>query len=289
MTPSTAIAFSVVDTGVGVPKHKQEEIFDAFKQADGSTSREFGGKGLGLTISRQFAQLMGGELRLESVEGKGTTFTLFVNLDPKSNMIAQNNFVPEIIHTNPSATVVEHPAVDAPIIQWFEDDRDKITTDAKVLLIIEDDEQFAKILLQEGRAHDYLCIAAEHGVNGIALAIKYQPSAILLDLGLPDMSGEQVLSELKSHSVTNPIPVHILSAADKDSSLIESGAIGFLQKPASKDDLTQLFKRFEGVMQKGIKRVLVIEDDVASQAAIQKLISHEGAEIIKAEIGRAHV
>jgi signal transduction histidine kinase/DNA-binding response OmpR family regulator len=287
LTADTTIAFSVTDTGIGIPKDKQQDIFEAFQQADGATNREFGGTGLGLTISRQLAALMGGEIMLESQENKGTTFTLYLplhlaesNIEPQSE--PPKNDAPPAEKKQTPVSIDLNQDDDKP---WIPDNRDAIDSDSNSLLIIEDDEQFAKILMKEGRSHGFLCLAAEYGRRGLRLALKYKPSAILLDLGLPDMKGEQVLAELKQHLNTRHIPVHIISAADKSSKLMESGAIGFLQKPAIKEDLQTVFQSIERFLKKEIKHLLIIEDDLSSQRAIQKLVQNKQLEIFTAGTG----
>jgi len=165
-------------------------------------------------------------------------------------------------------------------------DRAAIKADSLTLLIIEDDKNFAKTLMKEGRRNDFLCLVSESGHAGFALALKYQPSAIFLDIGLPDMSGKQVLSELKQHLKTRHIPVHIISAAEEDIDLKKMGSIGFLQKPIKKTDLELVFKKIEALLGKNIKQLLVVEDAVAGQKAIKKLMKNKQIKILFASNGK---
>ncbi|MDF1796367.1 MAG: CHASE3 domain-containing protein [Coxiellaceae bacterium] len=280
LTAGNTIAFSVIDTGVGIPDKKQAQIFEAFTQVDGSTSREYGGTGLGLTISRQLAQLMGGEIGLQSEEGKGTTFTLYLPVASGNNMNSSSGG-PEIIDND-----VADDDTNNDVASYIDDDRELINdATEKILLIIDDDKAFANILIKQGRKNGFSCIAAGTGKDGIALANQYTPTAILLDLGLPDIDGHKVLTTLKRSTTTRHIPVHIISAADNDHKLLETGAIGFLQKPVSDDDINDAFGNIEGILQKKIKNVLLIEDDLSSQKAICKLIQNDNIEVILSQGG----
>jgi CheY-like chemotaxis protein/signal transduction histidine kinase/CHASE3 domain sensor protein len=288
LTKGDVVAFSVIDTGVGIPADKQADIFEAFQQADGSTSREYGGTGLGLTISRQLAFLMGGLIQLKSEEGKGSTFTLYLPIDGIENN-AQKSPDQDRIAEPKEAPLSEKEKIVAPVEEaaWIDDDRDAVKPDANSLLIIEDDEAFATILLKEGRNQGFLCILSRSGNGGLHLAMQYQPKAIVLDLGLPDMRGELVLQKLKQHLKTRHIPVHIVSASDKNTSLMEAGAIGFLQKPASNKDLKQTFNHIENLLDKKIKKLLIVEDDKSSQVAIRKLVQSKQVSILMANDGKS--
>jgi signal transduction histidine kinase/CheY-like chemotaxis protein/CHASE3 domain sensor protein len=287
----SAISISVIDTGVGIPAEKQADIFEAFQQVDGSTSREYGGTGLGLTISRQLANLMSGEIQIQSSEGQGTTFSLYLPINPDQNIsisadpnmpINTNSNVPNQLN---DAVITDMTNIDTDL-EWIDDDRSSIDKSSNVLLIIDDDAIFSKYIMKAGRKQGYLCLAAGNGTSGIALALKYQPEAIILDLGLPDISGEQVLNDLKHHLKTRHIPVHIVSAADVNQSLFENGAIGFLQKPVEEDELGEMLNHINTIISREIKVVLLIEDNIGSQTSIKKLVSNSNIEIITVDNGK---
>lgn len=274
------IGFSVIDSGIGIPRHQQEAIFNAFQQADGSTSRQYGGTGLGLTISRQLATLMGGFIKLASDLGSGTMFTLILPTEYDLNCYQHSE------EELPSEEIQKLSAIVDEELIWIRDDRKEITKDSNVLLIIEDDKNFANILIKEGKAHGFLCIVTNRGSQGLSLAIKYQPIAIILDLGLPDMPGGQILSALKEHLGTRHIPVHIVSARERDATVLEAGAIGYLQKPVKQEELRSVFSNIEKILQKNIKKLLIVEDDRSSQKAMQELIKNDFIDILVVDNGQ---
>ncbi|MBP1995647.1 response regulator [Paenibacillus eucommiae] len=294
------IALSVKDTGVGIAEDKQRAIFEAFQQADGSTSRRYGGTGLGLTISRQLAKLLGGEIHLQSVPEQGSTFTLylpaaseneslkgtgaqeFVQPSPPAEVTAiAEAFAGEAMAAAASEPGVESGAEPSVVKKFVEDDRDRIQPNSgeKVLLIIEDDVHFAKVLMGLSRRKGFMCLAAGDGFSGLHLAKHYTPSAILLDLGLPDMNGLKVLDHLKYHSETRHIPVHIISGKDESAASLKKGAVGFLAKPITNEDLDTVYSRIDHVLNERIKKVLVVEDDANNQKAIHELLKNKKIEI----------
>jgi signal transduction histidine kinase/DNA-binding response OmpR family regulator/CHASE3 domain sensor protein len=274
-----ALAISVTDSGIGIAPNQQGHIFEAFKQADGSTSRKFGGTGLGLSISRELANLLGGEISLKSEPGKGSVFTLLlpaqapgIRLDDELSPQAQIN-----IHS-PTA-----PSKKMDIV----DDRNKIESGDRVLLIVEDDLAFLEILKQESHKHNFKCIASPNGGDVQQLAVQYQPDAIILDLILPDMNGWQVLGQLKRNIKTRHIPVHIASVMDPDNNALRNGAIGYLQKPTSKEDLEKALSRLEQIVAQKTRNLLIIEDDADSRRAIIQLIGNDELEIDEAKTASA--
>jgi signal transduction histidine kinase/DNA-binding response OmpR family regulator len=218
------IRVAVRDTGIGVAPEKRSVIFEAFQQADGSTSREFGGTGLGLTISLRFAQVLGGTIELESTPGTGSEFSVLL---PERSPAAMT--VPT---SAPSISVSTPAPISAVNMQPLEDDRDHLQQGDLTILLIDDDSAFCQSLLIMNRRLGYRTLLARSGAEGLELTRRHKPHGILLDLGLPDMDGVQVLHEIKSNPELARIPVHIVSARDRDDALLQQGAIGFLQKPA---------------------------------------------------------
>jgi CheY-like chemotaxis protein/signal transduction histidine kinase len=280
-TPSgqPGLAFAVQDTGIGIPSDKQQDIFEAFQQADGSTVRRYGGTGLGLTISRELARLLEGCLQLVSEPGVGSTFTLVLPLHkarPEDEAAASvEQARPAVLPDVPAAAIepVTLPAIHC------DDDRDIVRHDDKSLLVVEDDAIFARTVLDMAAKRGFKRLAAASGQAGLAMAQKHQPSAIILDLGLPDLAGQEVLRQLKSDRATRHIPVHIVSARDRDMSFMRQGALGFISKPASRDDLGRVFEQVEDLLDKEVRELLIIEDDPSAQKALVTLLDNDDIRI----------
>ncbi len=294
------IGFYVEDSGIGVAREKQKEIFDAFKQADGTTTRKFGGTGLGLAISRNFARLMGGDILLDSQTGKGSIFILLL---PEASSVLKGPGLTsqQIVHEKPAVEVhaqempeekPEKSAVVEPAEEsWIEetsvlDDRKEIKQGDTFLLIIEDDNSFAQIVLDLAHEKNFKCMIAPNGETGLHYADYYGPSAIILDIGLPGIDGWEVMKRLQENPGTRHIPVHFMSGTDKSLEALKKGAIGFLTKPVTIDEINDAFDRIEGLISKPLKKLLVVEDDADMRHSIHELIGEENIKIVSVSKGQ---
>jgi CheY-like chemotaxis protein/signal transduction histidine kinase len=289
LDPSGCVCFVVIDTGIGIPEDKQKVIFEAFQQVDGSTSRKFGGTGLGLSISRELAKLLGGEIQLDSAYGTGSTFTLIL---PERH--AKKTATPEPINISvgPKAIIPPSPVnvqkdAEPPdsIPEFVPDDRRNITPEDKVLLIIEDDQHFAKTLADLAGERDFKVLVANNGEIGLHFADYFKPSAIILDIGLPGIDGWGVMARLKDNPETRHIPVHFISASDSNLDALKMGAIGFFTKPISMSMIDAAFERISRVISRKVRNLLIIEDDRIQRMAIRELIGNGDVLITEAETG----
>lgn len=279
------IIFSVKDTGIGIAEDKQKIIFEAFQQADGSTRRKFGGTGLGLSISREIARLLGGELTLESKVNEGSEFSLVIPVKAVSEIehIETDQDLVEIIRED----VVEIKNIlddgeeeyyntinTLEIPEDVADDRESIQNGDKVILIIEDDTNFAKALLKYARMQNYKAVVAVRGDHGVSAALKYRPQAILLDVQLPVKDGWQVMDELKSNPETKHIPVHMMSVLHVKKESLMKGAIDFINKPVALDQMTEVFRKIEEVLSKSPQKVLIVEENAKHASALSYFLGN---------------
>ncbi|MBP6732780.1 MAG: response regulator, partial [Chitinophagales bacterium] len=282
------IAFAVTDTGIGIAADKQAIVFEAFQQADGSTKRKYGGTGLGLSISRELANALGGEIHLSSVEGEGSTFTLYLPAVYDAGVMIEADKKVEVkLKTTEKTIPVER------LIEKFEmkegevkDDRNDIKENDKVILILEDDAEFAKYLLSFVKERGYKGIVALQGNTGLSYARHYKPDAILLDMKLPVMDGTQVLKHLKSDPELRHIPVQIISGTENRKEGLELGAFDFIRKPITRDDLQNAFARVEEFKNRKLKRLLIVEDDETQNQAIRELIGNGDVKCFSAYSGQ---
>ncbi|WP_449468253.1 response regulator [Stenotrophomonas humi] len=268
------LALSVRDTGIGIPEERLESIFEAFEQVDSSTSRHYGGSGLGLAIARRLAQLLGGQLVVDSEQGKGSCFALVLPL-----WSAAVSTVPTTITVEQRLAPTPVRSATAPLIDWIPDDRHAIAAGESIILTIEDDPAFARILVDLIRRKGHRALAAADGESGLELARRYRPTGILLDVMLPGMDGWSVLQHLKHDAVTAAIPVHFISAVDEAAKGVALGAVGYLTKPVDRKALIAAFDHLLDVAGKIVRKLLLVDDDDDSRLALTRLLQADNVEI----------
>ncbi|MEK5490252.1 response regulator [Paenibacillus sp. FSL R7-0297] len=303
-TSGEEVIFSVSDTGIGIAASKLGSIFEAFQQADGTTSRKYGGTGLGLTICRELATLLGGRIEVDSVEGKGSTFSLIIpavepgedaqalaaatfaaaatadmpgcETNSRENPAFRESFVPDISISNPK------------LLQYaeMEDDRVNLLPGDILLLIIEEDAEFATMLLELARSRGFKAIVAFQGDQGLALAHAYKPDAILLDLHLPVLDGWSIISRLKSRPELRHIPVHVISTAEENQQSLAMGALSFWKKPSDYAELEAAFLQIETYIRRPVKSLLIVEDNKILRSSLVEFIAHPDVNIIAVGTGR---
>ncbi|MGF6289521.1 signal transduction histidine kinase/CheY-like chemotaxis protein/CHASE3 domain sensor protein [Paraburkholderia youngii] len=307
------LRFDVRDSGIGIAADKLDMIFEAFQQADGSTSRQYGGSGLGLSISREFSRLLGGRITVASEVGTGSVFSLWLPLDAGEaadsainagmgmGMGAQATAEAPLLHTPldaaPAAVISPanglanraspvasrdalQPGTVEPAAAPIADDRDNRTRAGRLIVAVEDDPPFAAILRDLVHELDFDFVHASDAASGLALVRDMRPAAVLLDVGLPDRSGLTVLEWLKNDPLTRHIPIHIVSATDHADKALHLGAIGYTLKPTARSTMEAAIRRLEARLQQRLKRVLVIEDDAPMRASICALLQSENTEIV---------
>jgi signal transduction histidine kinase/CheY-like chemotaxis protein/CHASE3 domain sensor protein len=285
------VRFQVQDSGIGIADDQQHKIFDAFHQADGTTSRRYGGTGLGLSISRDLAALLGGSIELASMPGQGSTFTLVLPAVMPERAVeaaAAPRATPQAPAKAAAAAPKAAPAAKPVPLPTFQDDRDSVPpakTGQRSVLVIEDEPSFAGILFDLAHEMQYRCLVAHGADEGLRLAEEFLPDAILLDMGLPDRPGLLVLQQLKENPLTRHIPVHIVSGNDQIQEAMQLGAIGYATKPRTREQLKEVFRKLESKFTQQMKRILLVEDDERQRESVVHLISDNDVEITAVALG----
>jgi HAMP domain-containing protein/CheY-like chemotaxis protein/GAF domain-containing protein len=276
---ASVVAFEVSDSGIGIPADKQRIIFEAFQQADAGTSRKYGGTGLGLAISRELASLLGGEIQLRSTPGKGSTFTLYLPqtyVGPSTPIVSAASLPhhgPRLELPASAMTALEDP------IEALEDDRNNIQPGDAVLLIVEDDVHYARILCDLSREKGFKVLMAYRGAEALALAREFHPTAVSLDVSLPDMLGWTVLNHLKQDPAMRHIPVQMLTMDEDWHHGLSHGAFAFVTKPTTSEGLSAAIARIREYSNPRRKRLLVVEDEPAQQLSIEALLGHDDIDV----------
>ena len=295
------VAFSVRDTGIGIAPEKQKIIFEAFQQADGTTSRKYGGTGLGLSISREIAELLGGEITITSILGEGSNFTLYLPHTYPESLIEKTPVQEKVpafsttiaVESVESTTEVQIPQVPAlPLVTQetpflltaqqsniVTDDRGEIKPGERVLLIVEDDVNFARVLLDLSKAEGFKALVANRSETGLSMAREYKPSAILLDIRLPGIDGWTILDRLKHDPNTRHIPVHIISVDEGRHRAIKLGALAYLQKPVTREAVVEALSKIKGYLDRTVKHLLLVESNAEKARSFVELIEHTDVEI----------
>jgi HAMP domain-containing protein/CheY-like chemotaxis protein/signal transduction histidine kinase len=275
------VAFEVSDTGIGIPLEKQKLIFEAFQQADAGTSRKYGGTGLGLAISRELASLLGGEIHLRSTPGKGSTFVLYLPLKYSGPTVAPRAQTPSPFAAAPAPQVTAQERV----IEQLPDDRLNLEPGDAILLIVEDDPHYARVLIDLARDKGFKVLSAARGAEALDLAKQFQPTAVSLDVFLPDMLGWTVLSQLKHNPLTRHIPVQIITLDEDRQHALARGAFSFVNKPTTTEGVSAALSQIKEYAKPRRKRLLIVEDNPAERMSIKELLDYDDIEIVTTDTG----
>ena len=275
------IAFEVSDTGIGIPLEKQKLIFEAFQQADAGTSRKYGGTGLGLAISRELASLLGGEIHLQSTPAKGSNFILYLPLKYSGPTVAPRVSATSQYNTAPALQVMTQER----IIEPLPDDRLNLEPGDTILLIVEDDPHYVRVLVDLAHNQGFKVLVAARGAEALELAKQFQPAAVSLDVFLPDMLGWTVLSQLKHNPLTRHIPVQIITLDEDRQHALARGAFSFVNKPTTTEGVSAALFQIKEYARPRRKRLLIVEDNIAEQMSIRELLDHDDIEIVAAGTG----
>ncbi|MDE1895924.1 MAG: response regulator [Rhodospirillales bacterium] len=277
---NSSIAFSVRDSGIGISQEQQALIFDAFHQADSTISRKYGGTGLGLSISRELVRLLGGTIQVRSQAGAGSVFTVIVPEIYDPRLVPPRDARPQM--ATPEFLPPPSTANNFTVAQRIQDDRDSLDQTRRLLLTIEDDESFAEILKDLAHEMGFQALVATTAEEALQLARTFMPSAIILDVGLPDQSGLAVLDRLKRDVQTRHIPIHVVSASDHTQTALSLGAVGYMLKPVNREQLANALAKLEAKLTQRMRRVLIVEDDARQREALGKLLASHDTETLAA-------
>jgi CheY-like chemotaxis protein len=280
------LSFTVRDTGIGIPPDQQKIIFDAFRQADGTVSRKYGGTGLGLSISRELARILGGRIELTSEPGNGSSFRLVVPtaFAAEVNTAQETARLPEIASPKPfDAMPFPREPARRPIVRSqgaIDDDRERLSLERRAILVVEDDRAFARILYELAREVGFDCLVAMSAEEAWDVAREFLPSAVILDVGLPDHSGLSVLDRLKHDRRTRHIPVHVVSASDYSLPALELGAVGHMLKPVKREELVAALNQIQNRLTQQTRRILLVEDDPLQLDSLARLLGSQQVETV---------
>jgi CheY-like chemotaxis protein/signal transduction histidine kinase/HAMP domain-containing protein len=283
------VSFEVSDTGIGIPADKQRIVFEAFQQADASTSRKYGGTGLGLAISRELSNLLGGEIHLRSTPGVGSTFTLYLPLKYAGPSVAAPGSDGSATSSSLGAALARFPTMRVPEgpLDRVADDRDDLQPGDSILLIVEDDPHYARILVDLAHDKGLKVLVAMSGADALTLARQFRPTAVSLDVFLPDMLGWTVLSQLKQDPLSRHIPVQMVTTDENRQHGLASGAFAFVTKPTTREGLEAALARIKAYAAPRRKRLLIVEDNAAEQVSIRALLGQDDLDIVIADTGAA--